>query len=50
MRRVRIINMKKKFFNYMINIKNVCPNNIKIDEKSDNNILINYIGYVAQIV
>ena len=34
------------FFNYIINIKNFDPNKIKIDEKSYNNILIYFIGYV----
>ena len=34
------------FFNDIINIKNFDPNNIKIDEKSYQNILIYYIGYV----
>ena len=29
-----------------INIKNIDPNNIKIDEKSEKNILIYYTGYV----
>ena len=32
------------FSNDMINIKNLDPNNIKLDEKSHKNILI-YIGY-----
>ena len=31
----------------MFNIKNLDPNNIKIDEKSYKNILIYYIGYVT---
>ena len=31
----------------MINIKDFDPNNIKIDEKSYKNILINYIGHVT---
>ena len=35
------------FFKIMINTKNFAANNIKIDEKSYKNILINYIGYVA---
>ena len=34
------------FFNYVINIKNFNLNKIKIDEKSYNNILIYFIGYV----
>ena len=33
------------FFNDIINIKDFQPNNTEIDEKSYNNILINYIGY-----
>ena len=33
-------------FGHIINIKNVDPNNIKLDEKSYKNILIYYIGYV----
>ena len=35
------------FFDDTINIKHFGPNNIKIDEKSYNNILIYYIGYVT---
>ena len=35
------------FFDDVINIKNVDPNNIKINEKSYKNILIYYIGYVT---
>ena len=34
------------FFHDIINIKNLDPGNIKIDEKSYKNILIFYIGYV----
>ena len=34
-------------FNDMINIKNLDPKKIKIDEKSYKNILIYYIGYVT---
>ena len=34
------------FFNDMINIKNLDPNKIKIDEKSYKNILIHYTGYL----
>ena len=33
-------------FDDMINIKSLDPNKIMIDEKSHNNILIYYIGYV----
>ena len=35
------------FFNEIINIKNVDPNNVKIDKKTDKNILIYYIGCVT---
>ena len=35
------------FFNDIIYIKIFDPNNIKIDEKSNKNILIYYIGYVT---
>ena len=35
------------FFNDMINIKNLDPNKIKIDENSYKNILIYYIGYMT---
>ena len=46
-----VIDLDKKsrtyyFFNYIINIKNFDPNNIKIDEKSYKDIPIDYIGYV----
>ena len=34
-------------FDDIINIKNFHPNIIKIDEKSNKNILIYYIGYVT---
>ena len=34
------------FFNDIINTKNLDPNDIKIDEKSNKNILIYYTGYV----
>ena len=34
-------------FDYIINIKNFHPNIIKIDDKSNKNILIYYIGYVT---
>ena len=36
-----------QFFNDIINVKNFDPNNIKIDEKSNKNILIYYIIYVT---
>ena len=35
------------FFNDIINIKKFDPNDIKIDEKSYKNILIDYVGYVT---
>ena len=35
------------FFSYIIDIKNFDPDKIKIDEKSYNNIVIYYIGYVT---
>ena len=35
------------FFDYMIYIKNVDPNKVKIDKKSYKNVLIYYIGYVT---
>ena len=35
------------FFDDIINIKNFDPNNIKIDEKLNKNILIYYNGYVT---
>ena len=45
---VKDISIKNRtyfFFNDIINIKDFQPNNTEIDEKSYNNILINYIGY-----
>ena len=48
--KVKDIDIKNRtycFFNYMINIKNFDPNNIKTDEKSCKNIIIYYIGYVT---
>ena len=35
------------FFNDITNMKNFDPSNIKIDEKSQKNILIYYVGYVT---
>ena len=35
------------FFDDIINIKNLDPNNIKIDEKSYKNLLTYYIGYMT---
>ena len=43
---VDIKNCTYYFFNDIINIKNVDPNNIKIDEKSYKNVPIYYVGYV----
>ena len=43
--KIKDIDMKNRtyyFFNYIINIKNLDPNNIKTDEKSYKNILIYY--------
>ena len=48
--KVKDINIKNRtyyFFNDIIDIENFDLNNIKIDEKSDKNILIYYIGYVT---
>ena len=42
-----IKNPTNYFFNDMINIKNLDPNKIKIDENSYKNILIHYIGYLT---
>ena len=47
---IKDINIKNHtyyFFDDIINIKDIDPNNIKIDEKSYKNILIYYIGYVT---
>ena len=44
---VKVINVKSRtyyFFHDMINITNLDPNKIKIDEKSYKNILTHYIG------
>ena len=43
---VDIKNRTYYFFNDMINIKSFDLNNIKLDEESYKNILIQYIGYV----
>ena len=40
-------NHTRYFFDYIINIKNFDPSNIKVDEKSYESILIYYIGYVT---
>ena len=40
-------NHTRNFLDYIINIKDFDPNNIKIDEKSYKNILIYYIAYVT---
>ena len=44
---ISIKNHTYYFFNNVINIKNFDPNNIKIDEKSNKNIFIYYIGHVT---
>ena len=47
---VKDINIKNHtyyFFDDIINIKYFDPNNVRIDEKSYNNILVYYIGYVT---
>ena len=43
---IDIKNRTYYFFNDIINIKNLDPNNIKIDEKSYKNIFIYYIDYM----
>ena len=43
---IDIKNRKYYFFNDRINIKNLDSNKIKVDEKSNKNILIYYIAYV----
>ena len=43
---ISIKNRTYYFFNDIINIKDFDPGNIKIDEKSDKNILIYYIGFI----
>ena len=45
--RYRYKNQTNLFFNDIINIKYLDPNNIKIDEKSNKNIPFYYIWYVA---
>ena len=48
--KVKDIDIKNRtcyFFNDIINIKFFDTNNIKIDEKSNKNILIYYTGYVT---
>ena len=48
--KVKDINIEKRtyyFFNDIINIENFDPNNIKIDKKSNKNILIYCIGYAT---
>ena len=42
----KYIKTKHYFFNYVIDIENFDPNNIKINEKSNKNI-INFTGYAA---
>ena len=43
---IDIENRTYYFFNGIINIKKLDSDNIKIDEKSNKNILIYYIGYM----
>ena len=48
--KVKDINIEKRtyyFFNDIVNIENFDPNNIKIDKKSNKNILIYCIGYAT---
>ena len=47
-REIRIKYRRYYFFDDMINIKNLDPNNIKID-KSYKSIFIYYIGYVTLV-
>ena len=44
---IDIKNRTYYFFNDIINVKNLDPNKIKIDENLYKNILTYYIGYVA---
>ena len=47
--KVKDVNIKNQtyyFFDYIIDIENFHPSNIKIDKKSYKNILIYYIGYM----
>ena len=44
---IEIRNISYYFFNDMLNVKNLDPNKIKIDEKSCKNILIDYVAYVT---
>ena len=44
---IDIKNQAYYFFNDMINTKTFDPNNAKLDEKSYQNILIYFIGYVT---
>ena len=44
---INIKNHTYYFFDDIINIKYFDPNNVRIDEKSYNNILVYYIGYVT---
>ena len=50
MSHIKEINIKNRtyyFFDDMINIKHFDPNRIKIDNKSYNNIIIYYFGYIT---
>ena len=44
---INIKNWTYYFFNDIINIESFAANNIKVDEKSNKNILIYYIGYLT---
>ena len=46
---INIKNHTYYFFKDIVNLKIFDPSNIKIDEKSSRNILINYTGYVTII-
>ena len=44
LKEIDIKNCTYYFFDNMVNIKNIDPNEIKIDEKSCKNILMYYVG------
>ena len=44
LKEIDIKNCTYYFFDNMVNIKNIDPNEIKIDEKSCKNILMYYLG------
>ena len=50
MSRIKEINIKSctyYFFDDMINIKNFDPNRVKIDKKSYESTIIDYVGYIT---